>query len=209
MNKYISDLISRGEHQKQDFKYEINDARKIARTIVAFSNTDGGKLLIGVKDNGKIAGVHSEEEYYMIEAAASMYCRPEIKFNIKKWEIQGKTILEVDIPKGADKPYQAKTDDNRWLSYIRVKDQNILTNSIQIRVWKNEKKRKAIFIKFTETERKLLEYLQTQEITISQFIKLSGLSRKKVSDILVRLISLGIVEINYNDKEITYKAVDL
>ena len=209
MNKYISDLISRGEHQKQDFKYEINDARKIARTIVAFSNTDGGKLLIGVKDNGKIAGVHSEEEYYMIEAAASLYCRPEINFKIKKWEIQGKTILEVDIPKGADKPYQAKTDDNRWLSYIRVKDQNILTNSIQIRVWKNQKKRKAIFIKFTETEQKLLEYLQTNDISISQFINISGLSRKKASDILVRLISLGIVEINYNDKEITYKVADL
>ena len=67
---YIYKLIEEGEHQQQDFKFEISDARKIAKSLSAFSNTDGGRLLIGVKDNGKIAGVRSEEEIYMIEAAA-------------------------------------------------------------------------------------------------------------------------------------------
>ena len=64
--EYIHILIAEGEHQQQDFKFEISDARKIARTLSAFSNTDGGRLLIGVKDNGKIAGVRSDEEKYMI-----------------------------------------------------------------------------------------------------------------------------------------------
>ena len=50
MSKYIQNLIEQGENQMLDFKFEISDARKIARTLVAFSNTDGGKLLIGVKD---------------------------------------------------------------------------------------------------------------------------------------------------------------
>ena len=63
---YIHALIAEGEHQQQDFKFEISDARKIAKTLSAFANTDGGRLLIGVKDNGKIAGVRSEEEKYMI-----------------------------------------------------------------------------------------------------------------------------------------------
>ena len=54
---YIYKLIEEGEHQQQDFKFEISDARKIAKSLSAFSNTDGGRLLIGVKDNGKIAGV--------------------------------------------------------------------------------------------------------------------------------------------------------
>ena len=73
---YLQQLIAEGEHQQQDFKFEISDARKIARSLSAFSNTDGGRLLIGVKDNGRIAGVRSEEEIYMIEAAAKLYCRP-------------------------------------------------------------------------------------------------------------------------------------
>ena len=52
--QYIHALIAEGEHQQQDFKFEISDARKIAKTLSAFSNTDGGRLLIGVKDNERI-----------------------------------------------------------------------------------------------------------------------------------------------------------
>src|SRR5664280_1035943 len=84
---YIKKLITEGEHQQLDFKFEISDSRKIAKTLVAFANTDGGKLLIGVKDNGNIAGVRTEEEFYMVEAAASMYCKPKVAFEILKWNV--------------------------------------------------------------------------------------------------------------------------
>ena len=60
----IEALIEQGEHQQLDFKFEVSDSKKIARTLSAFANTDGGRLLIGVKDNGAISGVRSEEEYY-------------------------------------------------------------------------------------------------------------------------------------------------
>ncbi len=89
-SKHIHNLILQGEHQQLDFKFEISDARKIARTFAAFANTDGGTLLIGVKDNGNIAGVRSEEEKYMAESAATMYCKPEVKFRTKEWNINGK-----------------------------------------------------------------------------------------------------------------------
>ena len=56
---YIEKLIEQGEHQHLDFKFAVNDSRKIARSLVAFANTTGGKLLIGVKDNGTIAGVRT------------------------------------------------------------------------------------------------------------------------------------------------------
>jgi len=59
MSRYIQKLIEEGEHQRLDFKFEITDARRLARTLVAFANTDGGRLLIGVKDNGAVAGVRS------------------------------------------------------------------------------------------------------------------------------------------------------
>jgi predicted HTH transcriptional regulator len=49
---YIKNLIAEGEGQELDFKYHVSSASKIARTLVAFANTDGGRLLIGVKDNG-------------------------------------------------------------------------------------------------------------------------------------------------------------
>lgn len=76
--EYVQQRIEEGEHLHQDFKFAITDARKIARSLSAFANTEGGRLLVGVKDNGKIAGVRSDEEIYMIEAAAQLYCRPPV-----------------------------------------------------------------------------------------------------------------------------------
>ena len=74
-DNHIQNLILEGEHQMLDFKFEISDSRRIARSLAAFANTDGGRLLVGVKDNGAIAGVRSDEEIHMIQAAAEMYCR--------------------------------------------------------------------------------------------------------------------------------------
>jgi predicted HTH transcriptional regulator len=73
MDRFLKELIRGGENQRVDFKYCINDSRKIARTLSAFANTEGGILLLGVRDNGSIAGVNSDEEYYMIETAARIY----------------------------------------------------------------------------------------------------------------------------------------
>jgi len=94
--KYIFDLIENGESQTLDFKFEISNARKIAKTLVAFANTNGGKLLVGVKDNGKIAGIRTNEEVFMIESAANIFSRPKISFQIKPWNIGGKQILEIE-----------------------------------------------------------------------------------------------------------------
>ena len=49
--RYILGLIKEGEHQQQDFKYRVSDACKLAKSVSAFANTDGGRLLIGVRDD--------------------------------------------------------------------------------------------------------------------------------------------------------------
>src|SRR5690554_1430054 len=74
----LKSYIREGEHQTQDFKFRVDDSKKIARTLAAFANTDGGRLLIGVKDNGKVVGVNPEEEFHVIQGAASLYCKPEL-----------------------------------------------------------------------------------------------------------------------------------
>ena len=108
--EYIHALIAEGEHQQQDFKFEISDARKIAKTLSAFANTDGGKLLIGVKDNGKIAGVRSDEEQYMIEAAAGLYCSPEVNYTMQTYLVEGRSVLVVQIEESDRKPVYAKDE---------------------------------------------------------------------------------------------------
>ena len=56
--RYIRRLINEGEHQQQDFKYRVSDAMKLAKSVSAFANTDGGRLLIGVRDDGNMSGQH-------------------------------------------------------------------------------------------------------------------------------------------------------
>src|SRR4030043_975988 len=108
MESYLKKLIEEGESQKLDFKFRISDCKKIARTLSSFSNSDGGRILIGVRDNGSIAGIQSDEEVYMVDTAAHLFCRPEIIFTVKQHFTGGKTIVEVEVAKGNKRPYQAK-----------------------------------------------------------------------------------------------------
>lgn len=208
MSRYIRELIGQGEHQQLDFKFEINDARKIARTLSAFANTDGGKLLIGVKDNGKIAGVRSDEEYHMIEAAAQLYCRPSPDFQVQRWTIQGKTILEVDIPKAGRKPCLAKDENERWLAYLRVDDQNLLANRVLMKVWQKEKRKKGILLEYSEAEKLLLDYLKSNEsITISKYCRLAKLRLSQAEEILSKLIVLDVIRIRITEKGSSYSLI--
>src|SRR6056297_1229946 len=125
LNLLLQKLIDEGEHQQQDFKYCINDSKKIAKSLVAFANTDGGRLLIGVKDNGKIVGISTDEEFYMVEAAAKIYSSPPVNFSTKQWHSEGKTVLEISVEPSTERPHYAKDHSGKWLAYIRKKDENI------------------------------------------------------------------------------------
>ncbi len=210
VNKYIRNLIARGEDQQLDFKFEITDSKKLARTISAYSNTDGGKLLIGVKDNGKIAGIRTDEEFHMIESAAQLFCKPEVIFEWNKWVIDGKTILEVDIPGAKQKPVYAKSDDGRWLAYIRSLDQNLLVNKVQLRVWKKENTRKGVYIRYRDKEKILLDYLKEHPgITRSKFCRIAKISAKTAENILVSLVYLKVIGIVFTEKQTFYHASDV
>jgi predicted HTH transcriptional regulator len=198
--RYIAKLIEEGEHQQLDFKFEIADAHKIAKTLVAFANTDGGRLLIGVKDNGVLAGIRSEEEYYMVESAAKSCCRPPVDFSFKEWDIGKKTILEIIILKSTKRPHFAMQKDGAWIAYHRVKDQNFVVNRILMRVWKNENTPRGVYLRFTETEKFLLDYLENHDsITLSKFMRLAGISRNKAESTLVKFILLKILQQNFTE----------
>jgi hypothetical protein len=205
LNPHIRNLILSGENQQLDFKFEISDSRKIARTLVAFSNTDGGTLLIGVKDNGKITGVRTDEEFYMVQAAADMYCKPEITFASKRWVVDGKTVLEVTIPKGISFPYLAETEPKKWLAYIRVKDENILATYVHLKVWRNKNPDRGILMEYSVKVKKLMEYLEINpSISISKFCKTAFLPKSAAENILADLICFGLIEMVYEDNHFVY-----
>ena len=200
MNLKLIKMIAEGEHQRQDFKYCINDSRKIARSMVAFSNADGGRLLLGIRDNGSVAGVKSDEEYYMAEAAAKLYSKPPVNFKTQQWLIEGKTVLEIMIPKSSEIPHFAQNDDGKWLVYIRKDDQNIVAPGILLKVWEQRKNPQGVFISFTDEEKRLLSILGSeQHLSLNQFTRKAKLPHWKGEKMIVNLIVIGVVGMNISE----------
>jgi len=205
MSSFLYKFIQQGEHQQQDFKFCISDSKKIAKSLVAFANTDGGRLLVGVKDNGNIAGVRSDEEYYMIEGAATIYSKPKIEFTTKQWLVEGKSVLQIDVAASSKRPHFAKDENGKWIAYVRKDDENILANRILVEVWEKEKSSKGIYISYSDDEKFLVDYLvENDSITLSKFVRQGMVSRRKAIDILSSFVLMKIINLSVSEGKTTF-----
>ena len=189
-----------------DFKYCISDPQKIARTLSAFSSTAGGKLLIGVRDNGSLAGVRSDEEYYMIDAAARLHCDPEVTIRTRNHTVNGKNILEVEVPKSNIIPVKARDEHGRWKAYFRQNDQNFMADRVILQVWRRSVKSRGLLLRFEETENLLLNHLRSEgRITVEEFRNLTGINARRAEKILSDFILCGLITYEASERGIFYR----
>ncbi len=113
----ISLLLQQGENSSIEFKRSDVKADVLAREIVAFANTSGGTILLGVEDDGTVSGVMDD---FNREEWVANICRvnvvPAIDASIVNVTMGIHRILAVEVPKGPDKPYQ--TLDGKYLVRI-------------------------------------------------------------------------------------------
>src|ERR1700760_522444 len=166
----VKKLIFEGEGVTLDFKKTITSCEKIARTMVSFANNKGGRLLIGVDDDGTIRGVKSEdEERYMITRAAHFYARPALEPVFEEVYVDDKLVLMVDTPESTEKPHYALAEDGKWWVYVRVKDKRVLASKIVLDVLKRSAGNEGVLIEYSVVEKTLLEYLEkTKRITFKE-----------------------------------------
>ena len=100
-------LLQQPESERLEFKVRIPDLRIIISNLVAFANTNGGKLIIGIDDRGRIVGIDNIEHAHQIITKAANIVFPPLKINIQTIEVEGKKVLVVEIPKGDKSPYFA------------------------------------------------------------------------------------------------------
>lgn len=205
----VKRLIFEGEGVSLDFKKTITSCEKIAKTMVSFANNKGGKLLIGVADDGTIKGVKSEdEERYMITKAAHFFAKPALDPTFEEVYIDDKMVLVVDTPESTLKPHYSLADDGKWWVYVRVKDKSVLASKIVVDVLKRSSSNEGVLIAYSELEKQLLEQLEKAErITIKECAELLKISRKRAQKLLVDLILSGIIKINTTEKEEFYTAI--
>ena len=197
----IKTLIIQGEGEKLDFKNKISNCQKIAKTLVAFANTKGGQLLVGVADDGSIKGIkNEEEEKYMLMQAGQRYCKPAIEPTFEEVYLDDKLVLVVGIAESDLKPHYALDEHHKWWVYIRVNDKSILADKVTVDVLHRGSSASGVLIHYTDHEKKLLAYLQTHsEPELTALTQHLQLSKRQTRRILVNLILAGVVEIHHGD----------
>ena len=100
--------------------YENNDYLK---TVVAFANTNGGKLIFGLDERKReIIGINDDSLFKVMDTISksiSNYCELEVRINIYVRNYKNKYLIIVEIPKGALKPYYIKGNSIQNSTYIR------------------------------------------------------------------------------------------
>lgn len=205
MTSSLLQRIDEGEGLFLDFKYAVTDSKKIARSLASFANTRGGSLLLGVKDNGRIAGVNSDEEYYMIETAAQVFCKPEVAFEVKRWEINGRVVLEIVIEESRQKPHTAPDKEGNPAAYIRLADENIKVGRLHATYLRQTcSKKRAVSI--GDRHQQLVDFLmENGPSSFTKIWKRLHLSTKEAEHLLLDLLSIDIIKIESTHEQCHFR----
>lgn len=120
----VQEIIA-GESNNVEFKEKLPEKSiKYMKSVVAFANSKGGKILFGVEDGScKVIGIEDENLFTTIDAitnAISDSCEPSIFPDISLQTIDGKTIIVVEILEGRQRPYYIKSLGKEEGVFIRV-----------------------------------------------------------------------------------------
>ncbi len=207
----LNEIIEGGENQNVEFKRKFTEPEKIAKEMIAFANTHGGKILFGIDDDKSVVGVESEKgEIEYIDLAARFYCEPELRFNVEIMHIYRKDVIVVHIPESSVKPHRlienGKQDADDSKVYIRVKDKSVQASKETIKVLKKLRADSpAQIINLGDKEKALISYLQNHErVTLKEFREFLNLSNRRASRILVNLVRADIIRLHNHEKEDFY-----
>ena len=202
----LRNLVKSGENETLEFKRKVAHPEKIVKEIVAFANTRGGKLLIGVDDNGSLPGLKFvNEEQFALNQAIQKFIKPKINFILKIIPLNAKkSVISYDILESKNKPHYVIEDQTQtWgKAYIRVEDKTIKASKEIREILKRKNKDKGVHIRFGEKEKILMEYLDQNEfITLRKFQQIANLSRPIASRTLVKLVLANVLRINVNETQ--------
>jgi len=197
----LKKLVAHGEGFCLEFKRKAAYPDKIVREMIAFANTKGGTLLVGIGDNGELAGLkHPEGESHVIQQSLNK-CRPPLPVNETFIPI-GNTrhVIQYQIDESPRKPHYFQSGEKKE-SYIRVNDQSIRASREVREIVRRSRRKKDIRFHYGEHEQQLIHYLDLHPtITLKEFVQLSGLKKFYASKKLVLLVLANVLTITPHEK---------
>jgi predicted HTH transcriptional regulator len=165
----LKELIAKGESTTLEFKRKTTTPEKFAKEISALANTKGGWLLVGVDDDGKIVGVHSEKaEISVIETSCEFFIDPPVAYEIEVIEVKRKEVVAVYIPESTEKPHHIEvfdTKNNKTLkrSYIRIGEKSVIASREMYRLMTYRTNNSPLTLSIGDKERRLFRFLEKNE----------------------------------------------
>ena len=204
----IKKLALEGEGLHLEFKRKAAHPEKIVRELIAFANTAGGTLLIGVDDDGSIPGVkYPDEEIHVVTEALNKYCRPLLVYQESVLSISDtRSVVRYDI--SPSEKIHFLIINNQRETFVRVQDMSIKASAEMQEIIKRSKKKRDIRFVFGDAEKKLMVYIeQNQQITLTQYMKFSGLNRFRASRKLILLVLANVLKVTASEKGDLYSRV--
>ncbi|TXE07976.1 helix-turn-helix domain-containing protein [Algoriphagus aquimarinus] len=196
-------LATKGEGLRIEFKKKATFPEKIVRELIAFANTSGGDLLIGVDDDGTVSGQrYIEEEIFVMEKAIKEFILPPLDyqlFSLKLNEKKGVAVFKVPI--STQRPHYLKEKDRKQ-AYIRVADRSVQASKEVWEILRRSKTPKDMVFTYGRKEEILMKALaESERITLKEFSKLANLPRFLASKTLVRLVLANVLLIHPQESE--------
>lgn len=194
----LRDIILGGESNTVEFKRKFTSAEKIAKEIIAFANTSGGFLIIGVDDDRTIRGVASEKEEMELLEVARHHIVPPLELEVEVVEIEYKDVIVVHVPKSDKKPHRLITEDSN--AFIRQGENSVKASREMERILAGQNSTApGMTISIGDRERRLFTFLEHYErATVKDFATLTNISNRRASQILVKLVRAGVLHIHHD-----------
>ena len=207
MQHILTDLLKQREGENLDFKQKISSCDKIARTLCSFANTNGGIILVGVRDDREVTGIDPEEEKFMLEQAAQQYCQPAISLEYEEAEDEEeRLVLIVTVAPSPHKPHASLSKDGKWQVYIRLHDKSLPAGKQHIR--QMEKVQPVLpppSSELSKNELTILAYLgQYEKITVKKLASLLNFSKRRAERMLTDMSRRGLIRLFEHEQENYY-----
>lgn len=200
--KKLRMLVAKGEGETLEFKRKAAHPEKIVREMIAFANTQGGILLVGVNDDGTIPGLkYPEGESHVIREAMKL-CKPQLKYRETFIPIgDARTVIQYEIPESKRKLHFVVISDSVHQSFVRVGDRTIKASREVRQILRQGQYRKNIRFHYGEHEQFLMKYLDAKPyITLKEFVEQSRLKPYQASKKLILLVLANVLRITPHEK---------
>jgi predicted HTH transcriptional regulator len=195
--RHLRNLVAKGEGHTLEFKRKTALPEKIIREMIAFANTSGGILLVGVGDDGSIPGLkYPDDESHVISQALGQI-KPIIDVNETLIPLgNSRTVLQYEIAESKRKPHYVMATDQSKEYFVRVEDKTIKASREVREIIKQKQKQRDIRFRFGDHEKFLMQYLEeNKSITLKEFVSASGLKRFYASNKLILLVLANVLSI--------------